>query len=269
MRRSSTAPDLREEVASAAASWISLFGIAVDVDAPPAIVNRIINRAAARIPTKIYYANAHVFNLAIKDPSLRRSLSDADIVLADGYGVRLAARWLGLSEPPRAAITDCIWDFAAACARTGTSTYIVAGESAVAVRAAQVLRDRYPEIRILGTHHGYVGSPQATAEVVEDIRAKQPDTICVGMGTPAQERWIDDNFAELGSPVVFAVGAVMDFVSGEVARPRPPWMSDHGLEWVTRLIMEPRRMWRRYLFGHPRFLYHVLRARLAAHRRSA
>jgi len=243
---------------------ITLFGIAVDVDAPDVIVDRIMARASAGIPTKVYYANAHVLNLAIRDPALHRSLCGADVVLCDGFGVRLAARWLGLPEPPRAAITDCIWDFADKCARTGISSYILAGAPGVAARAARVLRDRYPGFDILGTHDGYVAAPDATADVVATIRAKRPGAVCIGMGTPTQEHWIDENFAAMDVPVAFAVGAVMDYVSGEVARPRPTWMSEHGLEWVTRLVMEPRRMWRRYLIGNPTFLHHVLRARLAA-----
>jgi N-acetylglucosaminyldiphosphoundecaprenol N-acetyl-beta-D-mannosaminyltransferase len=243
---------------------ISLFGIAVDVDAPDIILDRILARASAGVPTKVYYVNAHILNLAVRDAALHRSLCRADVVLCDGYGVRLAARWLRLTEPPRAAITDCIWDFAEKSARTGISSYILAGAPGVSARAARVLQDRYPGFQIVGTHDGYVADRDRTADAVATIRAKRPGSVCIGMGTPTQEHWIDENFDAMDVPVAFAVGAVMDYVSGEVARPRPAWMSEHGLEWVTRLVMEPRRMWRRYLIGNPTFLHHVLRARLAA-----
>jgi N-acetylglucosaminyldiphosphoundecaprenol N-acetyl-beta-D-mannosaminyltransferase len=241
---------------------VTVLGVPVDADPPEEILERLLKRAAVGIPTKVYYANAHTLNCAVEDAVLRRCLQDADVVLADGYGVCLAARWLGQQEPRRMAITDCIWSFAAGCARDGLPLYILAGRPGVADRAAQVLGGRYPGLEIAGTHHGYVSSPEATASALSDIRAKGPGALCVGMGTPAQELWVERNFPTLGVPLVFAVGAVMDYVSGEVERPRPQWMSEHGLEWVTRLTAEPRRMWRRYLLGNPKFLARVARSRL-------
>jgi N-acetylglucosaminyldiphosphoundecaprenol N-acetyl-beta-D-mannosaminyltransferase len=251
------------EAVGAAPCRVTVLDVPVDADAPEVILERLMSRTRAGIPTKVYYANAHTLNRASEDAELRRWLQQADVVLPDGYGVRLAARWLGQQEPRRMAITDCIWSFAAGCARSGISLYILAGRPGVAARAAEVLVDRHPGLEVAGTHHGYLASPEANATALADIRAKRPGALCVGMGSPAQELWIERHFPVLEVPLVFAVGAVMDFVSGEVQRTRPQWMSDHGLEWITRLTAEPRRMWRRYLLGNPLFLARVARARLA------
>jgi N-acetylglucosaminyldiphosphoundecaprenol N-acetyl-beta-D-mannosaminyltransferase len=82
------------------------------------------------------------------------------------------------------------------------------------------------------------------------------------MGTPLQELWVDHYFDRLEVPVVWTVGALFDYVSGRVQR-APHWMADHGLEWIFRLAIEPRRMWRRYLLGNPVFLWRVMNARQA------
>src|SRR5215203_3327681 len=102
---------------------ITVLGVPVDAAPPDEILQRLLDRGRAGIPTRVYYANAHTLNCAMEDPALRRCLQDAEVVLADGYGVRLAARWLGQQEPSRMAITDCIWSFAAGCARDGISLY--------------------------------------------------------------------------------------------------------------------------------------------------
>ena len=96
--------------------------------------------------------------------------------------------------------------------------------------------------------------------MVEHIAEKKPDVLLVGMGTPLQELWVDHYFDQLDARVVWTVGALFDYVSGRVPR-APHWMADHGLEWIFRLAIEPRRMWRRYLLGNPMFLLRVMNAR--------
>lgn len=241
---------------------ISLFGVPVNVDPPAAILETIIERALEKVPTRIYYVNAHVLNLAMDDPAFKARLCSADFVLADGYGARLAARWLKEPEPERFAITDYIWDFARICSERGATIFIAAGQPGVAERARLVLERRYPQLRVVGTHHGFVTKDRAAADVLREVAEAKPDILCVGMGSPLQEEWVERHRESIDVPVVFAVGAVMDYVSGQVQRSRPQWMSDRGLEWVGRLFAEPRRMWRRYLLGNPRFVFRTVRERL-------
>src|SRR5215203_4231418 len=130
-----------------------------------------------------------------------------------------------------------------------------------AADAGAALRRWYPRLDIRGTHHGYfeLGSPHSE-RVLEDIAEKQPDILLVGMGTPLQERWVEHYADRLEVPVVWTVGALFDYLSHRVPR-APHWLADHGLEWVFRLALEPRRMWRRYLLGNPAFLTRVWRER--------
>src|SRR5205807_8341367 len=103
----------------------------------------------------------------------------------------------------------------------------------------------------MGSHHD--------DRVVEHINSCRPDILLVGMGTPKQELWVQRHADRLNVDVVWTVGALFDFVSGRVPR-APGWLADNGLEWIFRLAVEPRRMWRRYLLGNPIFLSRVLSA---------
>ena len=114
--------------------------------------------------------------------------------------------------------------------------------------------------QVIGTHHGYFnktpGHPQNEA-VIKSINAAKPDILLIGFGMPIQEKWIMENYDRLDVKVFMPVGAAFDYVSGNVRR-APRWMTDHGLEWLGRLIIEPRRLWKRYIIGIPLFFYRVL-----------
>src|SRR4051794_23330290 len=204
------------------------------------------------------YVNAHVLNQSREDPGLRAALEEADLVYCDGYGVRLAAKALSAEIPHRMTGADWIWDLAALCEQQETSIYLLGCEPGVAAQAGQRLRRAHPGLRVVGTHHGYfeIGSGH-DERVIEDINARRPDILLVGMGTPKQEIWAQRAVDQLDCRVLWGVGALFDFVSGRVPR-APASLSDNGLEWIFRLAIAPQRMWSRYLVGNPVFLSRVL-----------
>ena len=131
-----------------------------------------------------------------------------------------------------------------------------------AARAAEELQAQYPGLKIAGTHHGhYDHDGPENDQVLAEIDALHPAIVLVGFGTPLQEKWIGRNSSGLDTPVVWAVGALVDFVTGKTPR-APRWMLEHGLEWLYRLWVEPRRLWRRYVLGNPLFIWRVLKQRL-------
>jgi N-acetylglucosaminyldiphosphoundecaprenol N-acetyl-beta-D-mannosaminyltransferase len=204
------------------------------------------------------YANVHVLNTAWRDPELQAILRQADIVYCDGAGVVLGARVLGHSLPERMTGADWVYPFCERSAAAGLRLYFLGSAPGVAEQAAARLRERYPGLRIVGAHHGYVQGPDQSAAVIADISRLSPDVLLVGMGTPLQEKWIAAHRSALDVPVCWAVGALFDYVAGVVPR-GPRWMLDHGLEWLYRLWWEPRRLGGRYLIGNPLFLFRVLR----------
>jgi N-acetylglucosaminyldiphosphoundecaprenol N-acetyl-beta-D-mannosaminyltransferase len=208
------------------------------------------------------YANVHVLNTAWKDRDLRAILNQATLVYCDGAGVALAARLLGQRLPGRMTGADWIETLCRACADLGTSLYFLGGLPEVAARAAQHLESRYIGLPVAGVHHGYIAESHVCSAAIAAVNGARPDILLVGMGTPTQEKWIAAHRHQLQVPVVWAVGALFDFVAG--IQPRGPrWMLDSGLEWLYRLCSDPRRLWRRYLVGNPLFLLRILRQRIA------
>ena len=211
-------------------------------------------------------ANAHCLNLCYQDPKLRDFLNGAEVVFCDGAGVMLAARMLGRRIPQRITYADWIWQLADLAAAQGFSLYLLGARPGVAREAAMRLRERYPDLEIVGFRHGYfdhsAGSPENEA-VVEEIKASAPDILLVGLGMPLQERWLMENIDRLDAGVALTGGAVFDYVSGRLRR-GPRLLRENGFEWLARLLAEPRRLWRRYLIGNPLFLLRVLRQRLGA-----
>jgi N-acetylglucosaminyldiphosphoundecaprenol N-acetyl-beta-D-mannosaminyltransferase len=256
----------REATVTALPQRSRIFDIPVDLGQPAELIRRITGWVGSGRPARrVMYLNAHVLNQSRANAALREALEQADLVYCDGYGVRLAAKALDAEIPHRMTGADWIYGLAALCELGGQSVYLLGAEPGVAAEAARRLDRWYPRLRIAGTHHGYFDIGSAHDDrVVEDINARKPDIVLVGMGTPKQELWVAHNAAHLETDVVWTVGALFDYVSGRVPR-APRWLADNGLEWIFRLAIEPQRMWRRYLLGNPVFISRVMAQARARH----
>lgn len=209
-------------------------------------------------------ANVHCLNLAYEDRKLRDLLNDAEIVFCDGSGVMLAARILGRRIPERITYADWMWQLAAYAASEDLSLYFLGARPGVAQKAAEELKKRHPNLRMVGVHHGYFDQTPGSAEnkaILEEIDAASPDILVLGFGMPLQERWLMQNKGRINANVSLTGGAVFDYVSGELRR-GPRILTDNGFEWLARLLIEPGRLWRRYMVGNPVFLLRVLRQRM-------
>jgi N-acetylglucosaminyldiphosphoundecaprenol N-acetyl-beta-D-mannosaminyltransferase len=235
-----------------------IFDIPIDLAQPAELLRTISGWASEARTRRVMYVNAHVVNQSRVTPGLGDALRKADLVYCDGYGVRLAARVLNMPVPHRMTGADWIWGLATLCERFGQSIYLLGSEPPLAREAAARLRRWYPGLDVVGAHHGFfdLDSPH-NERVIEDINAHGPRIVLVGMGTPKQELWVDRYADQLGGAVTWTVGALFDYVSGHTPR-APRWLADNGLEWIFRLMIEPDRMWRRYLLGNPVFLSRVL-----------
>ena len=246
------------------AGRIDVLGVGVDpitVAELHAEVARLVRDSKLGLVLNV---NAHCLNLCYEDRELRHALNSADVVFCDGAGVMLAARMLGSRIPVRITYAAWIWRLANFAAAEDFSLYFLGARPGVAQEAARRLRERYPGLRIVGDHHGYFDHSAGSAEneaVLEEINATSPDILLVGLGMPRQEIWLTQNRHRLDAGVALTGGAVFDYVSGRVRR-GPRLLTEHGLEWLARLIHEPRRLWRRYLIGNPLFLLRVLRHHL-------
>ncbi len=175
----------------------------------------------------------------------------------------LAARILGRRIPERIAITDWVWRLAGFAERENLSLFFLGAQPGIAERAAACLKEKYPNLKVVGTHHGYFDQhPEALENeaVLKEINASRPDILLVGFGMPLQERWLMRNWDRIDAHVALTGGAVFDYVSGELKR-GPRILTNNGSEWLARLLIEPKRLWRRYVLGNPLFLLRVLKQR--------
>jgi N-acetylglucosaminyldiphosphoundecaprenol N-acetyl-beta-D-mannosaminyltransferase len=231
--------------------------LAQDLD-QRALLRLLTDRPAA--PRAIAYLNAHTTNLAQRHPAVWRAM---DVLYPDGMAVVWGARLLGLSVPARLSAADFFLPFCRLAARRGRTIALVGGDDGLALRCAAVLARRIPALRVVYTSHGWLPPGSiARRRVVEGLATARPDIVLLGMGSPQQEVFAAE-LREAGvAPTIWCVGALFEyFVPGH--RPRAPrWMCRAGLEWLFRLVQEPRRLARRYLWGNLVYTATVARALL-------
>lgn len=233
---------------------VELLGVGVHPIDKAGLFARVGQLIHANQQATVAYANIHVLNTAVHDPALRDFLNHVDLCYCDGEGVRLGARVLGHQLPPRMTGADWIWDLAA-LAEGQWRLYWLGGEPGVTAAAAAKLQERCPRLHVDVDHGFHAKDGPENDAVLDRINAAHPDIVLVGMGTPIQEQWVAANRARIQAPVVWVLGATADFVSGKVSR--GPEVLHQNQEWLARLLVDPRRLWRRYLIGNVAFLTRV------------
>ncbi len=223
-----------------------IAGIPIDDLTMAEALDRIEAFIASGRPHQIATVNVDFVVKAWDDPELRYILQVADMLTPDGMPLVWAARLLGVSLQGRVTGADLVPALAERGARKGWRFYFLGARPGVAARAAQILTGRYPGLQVVGVYSPPI-SPivEMDPAIVEQIRAARPDILLVAFGNPKQEKWIHMHLAELGVPVAIGVGGTFDFIAGETRR-APLWMQQMGLEWLFRLLQEPRRLWQRY-----------------------
>lgn len=207
-----------------------------------AAIGRLINRGEGG-----YVATPNVDHivLARTNRRLRAAYRGAALSLADGQPLLWMARLLGTPLPEKVSGSDLIWRLAAEAERKGWKLFLYGASPIVSMNAEAKLREKFPRIRIVGRNATWWDGRNAT-DVVEQIRAAQPDLVIVALGCPKQELWMRRHASMIMPAVAIGLGGSLDFVAGAIRR-APTWMSRSGLEWLYRLAQEPRRLAYRYL----------------------
>jgi exopolysaccharide biosynthesis WecB/TagA/CpsF family protein len=240
-------------------AWKSILGIpvvSIDWDQAISLLSHMIDE---RRFTKVTFLNAHNANLAYADPAFAEALDDF-LILPDGIGVDIAAKVLyGTPFPANLNGTDFVPAFLKAYIRPLT-VGLLGTTRANAEAASRKFKALAPQHRFEVIHDGYFSTLEE-AGIVERIAELRPDILLVAMGVPRQELWIARHIDATHCTLPIAVGALLDFMSG--AMPRAPlWVRKLRLEWVFRLLIEPSRLWRRYILGNPMFLWRVARQKI-------
>lgn len=195
--------------------------------------------------------NPEIVEICRENPEANRVINEADLVLPDGIGVIKGAAMLGTPLKERTPGIEFATHLMGRMAEEGLSLYLLGAKPGVAELAAQKLTEKYPGLKIAGTHDGYF---KEDAPVVEAIAASGADCVFVCLGAPKQEFWIRKNGPATGARLLCGLGGSLDVFAGTVER-APKFWCDHGLEWFYRLCKEPKRIGR--MMKLPLFLVHV------------
>lgn len=206
-----------------------------------------------------FFVNAHCCNVAARDPRYAAALAQAGPLFADGFGMALAARLWGCRLRDNVNGTDLFPLLCALAAAHGVPIALLGAKPGVAAACAARMSERHPGLRVVFTRDGYTdaGDPERT---IADINRSGARILLVAKGVPMQECWIMQYAAALDAPVLMGVGALFDFYSGRMPR-APALIRRLRMEWLFRLILEPRRLFGRYVLGNPLFLYRALKIR--------
>jgi len=209
--------------------------------------------------TIINTINPHSYCVAKKDDLFRKALRQAEILIPDGFGIVLAAKMICRQRIARIAGSDIHQRFLDDAQRKSLKVFYLGSSERTLQRIAERVNMEYPSIQVNTYSPPYkpVFSGEENLEMIRIVNNFAPDILFVGMTAPKQEKWVHEHKAALNVKVICAIGAVFDFYAGTVHRPGIFWQRI-GLEWMPRLICEPRRLWRRTLISMPLFLLDVL-----------
>ncbi len=245
---------------------INVLGVAVSAINMDQALTEIDRWVSAREPGYVCVCTVHGVMDCQRFDDLKLIFNSAGLVTPDG----MPLVWLGRAKHPHVSRVygpDLMLAEFARSTSTGHRHFLYGGGDGTGNRLSAAMRARFPGLEIVGVLEppfaplDELASPDAAAR----INAARPDVVWVGIGSPKQERWMARMRPLLDAPVLIGVGAGFDFHSGAV-RQAPAWMQRSGLEWLFRLVTDPRRLWRRYLIDNPWFVWALALQRLGLHR---
>lgn len=228
---------------------VELFNITFSKVTLRDVFGQLDQRIAAAEPGFIVTPNVNHICMCHRDSQFREAYRKAFLALPDGVPVMWASRLFQKPLPEKLSGSDMVPILSEYAAAKGYSVYFLGGTPGTADQTASILKDAHPALNVAGCYcppYGFENDPVENQRVLDLLRAAQPQICFVAFGSPKQELWLGRYFEETGVPVSIGVGASFDFISGRIRR-APVWIQHAGGEWLWRLAMEPRRLWRRYL----------------------
>jgi len=213
-------------------------------------------RGTERAPKLVFASNGHAIALAAQDENFRHTFEQADIIHADGQAAVFASRMTRTPIPERSATTDFIHDAARIGAAHGLRFFLLGATEEANAEAARLLEQTYPGLKIVGRRHGYFGRYEEE-DICDEINLTMPDVIWVGLSVPLEYEFAVRNKERLKAGWLVTCGGCYNFITGAYKR-APRWMQVVGLEWLFRLIKEPKRLFWRYAVTNPLAIFLLL-----------
>lgn len=235
-----------------------VFNIAFDLLTRQELINKIVH--PANYKTVVGHVNTKGLNLAFQHKRFAEFYQLCDYIYCDGFGPLLGAKLMGYSSDKKYRHTcpDFLDGLLFKLQKNKKSIYFLGAKNEVIHSFKKIIDKKFPTL-MYKTHHGYFKKAgDENKAVVSEINHFNPDVLFVGFGMSLQEYWILDNYKVINANVFLPEGACLDFYTNTVFR-APAFFTNNGLEWLARLITEPKRLWKRYLIGNPQFIYRVLK----------
>jgi N-acetylglucosaminyldiphosphoundecaprenol N-acetyl-beta-D-mannosaminyltransferase len=234
---------------------VDLLGVNISAINMGQAVSAIEHWISEKQPHYVCVTSAAAVMDCYDQPRLKPIFNASGMTTPDGMAVVWWLRWHGQRQVERVYGPDLMLAVCQRSLETGWRHYFFGGGPGVAVDLARRLQARFPGLQVAGVCSPPFGplSAEEDRAITEQIVTSKADIVWVGLGAPRQEIWMSDHVGRVGAPVLVGVGAAFDFLSGH-KRQAPRWIQRSGFEWLFRLVSEPRRLWRRYLLGYPRFV---------------
>lgn len=224
-------------------SKVNVLGVLIDSVTMDEAVAQITTFVEEKGPHLVVTANPEMVMGARSDQLLEEILQRAQLVVADGVGVVWASRMLGKGVPQRVPGIELMESVLAQAAELGWRVFLLGGEEGVADKASDAMREAFPGLNIVGTHHGFFGPGDEEETLLQTIKDSNPHVLLIALGVPRQEKWAAAHLAELKIPVAMGVGGSFNVWAG-VDKRAPLWVRKIHLEWLYRLIRQPWRIGR-------------------------
>ncbi len=238
---------------------VNILGVGVSAVNMALVLETIEGWIARREPHYTCVTGVHGVMESQRDDDLRRIHNQAGLVTPDGMPLVWLSKLKGFHHVERVYGPDLMLALCKRSVKLGYRHFFYGGATGVPEQLAVNLQQRFPGLQVVGTLSPPFRplTPEEDQEVVRIINEANPDIVWVGLSTPKQERWMATHVGRLTAPVLIGVGAAFDFHTGRKPQ-APQWMQHSGLEWLFRLLTEPRRLWRRYLINNPIFVTLIL-----------
>lgn len=236
---------------------IKILNTTIDVLNVKDTINLVEKYVITKTPLHLMGVNADKINEVNQNELMKKIVNGCGIINADGASIILASKYLNKPLPERVAGIDLMQDLVRLSEQKGYSIYLLGAKQEVVENTRDVLKEKYPGLNIKGIHNGYF-KEESWSIISEELKKLQPDFVFVGITSPTKEYLIEFLQNDGNKCVFMGVGGSFDVISGNIPR-APKWMQNMNLEWLFRMLKEPKRLFKRYFFGNIKFIKSVIK----------
>ncbi len=236
---------------------IKILNTTIDVLNVKDTINLVEKYVITKTPLHLMGVNADKINEVNQNELMKKIVNGCGIINADGASIILASKYLNKPLPERVAGIDLMQDLVRLSEQKGYSIYLLGAKQEVVENTRDVLKEKYPGLNIKGIHNGYF-KEESWSIISEELKKLQPDFVFVGITSPTKEYLIEFLQNDGNKCVFMGVGGSFDVISGNIPR-APKWMQNMNLEWLFRMLKEPKRLFKRYFFGNIKFIKAVIK----------